>query len=198
MNKKHFENYYQILGLPDFASIEEVKRAFYKLAHKHHPDKGGNPEKFIKILKAYKILSDEEKKKQFDEYLSNYKSLNNITETEDVNQNINTISLKEPIISKIENIFGGMMFFLPFFTTLIALLKEYKKFSVGILLLTWVFGGIGFACSFLIFFILYGVYEYLKNFLKSSFVKLIILSMMFMCLFIFNFWFANRIVQGIE
>jgi len=62
MNKENFENYYQILGLPDFASIEEVKKAFRELGKKHHPDRGGDPEKFKKILEAYKILSDREKK----------------------------------------------------------------------------------------------------------------------------------------
>ncbi len=44
MYKNDFENYYQILGLPDFASIEEVKKAFRELAKKHHPDRGGDPE----------------------------------------------------------------------------------------------------------------------------------------------------------
>jgi hypothetical protein len=69
MNNNEFENYYQILGLPDLASIEEVKKAFRELAKKHHPDRGGDPEKFKKILEAYKVLSNPEEKERYDEIL---------------------------------------------------------------------------------------------------------------------------------
>lgn len=49
-------NNYQILGLSYGASKEEVKKAFRKLAHIHHPDKGGDPEKFKAINRAYQEL----------------------------------------------------------------------------------------------------------------------------------------------
>ncbi len=60
-------NYYEILGLPNSASIHEIKIAFRKLAKVYHPDKGsGNKEKFIKILKAYETLSNPNSKSTYD------------------------------------------------------------------------------------------------------------------------------------
>ena len=44
---------FDILGVSPDATLEEVKRAYKKLASKSHPDKGGDPEQFKKILKAY-------------------------------------------------------------------------------------------------------------------------------------------------
>jgi len=50
------KDYYQILGIPKSASGEEIKKAFYKLAHKYHPDKGGGDEsKFKEINEAIPI-----------------------------------------------------------------------------------------------------------------------------------------------
>jgi molecular chaperone DnaJ len=62
------KDYYKILGISRNASQEEIKRAYYRLAHKYHPDKGGDPEKFKEINEAYRVLSDPEKRKQYDMY----------------------------------------------------------------------------------------------------------------------------------
>jgi len=63
------KNYYKILGVSKNSSQEEIKKAYYKLAHKHHPDKsGGDEKKFKEINEAYQILSDKEKKSQYDSF----------------------------------------------------------------------------------------------------------------------------------
>jgi len=62
------KDYYQILGVARNASPEEIKKAYYKLAHKHHPDKGGDEKKFKEINEAYKVLSDKEKRSQYDRF----------------------------------------------------------------------------------------------------------------------------------
>ncbi len=62
-------DYYQILGISKNASPDEIKKAYYKLAHKYHPDKGGGDEKkFKEINEAYQILSDKDKKAQYDRF----------------------------------------------------------------------------------------------------------------------------------
>jgi len=62
------KDYYKILGISKNASSEEIKRAFFRLAQKYHPDKGGDPEKFKEINEAYQVLSDKEKKAQYDRF----------------------------------------------------------------------------------------------------------------------------------
>jgi|SRR3989339_815567 len=66
------EDYYKTLGIEKSADQEEVKKAYRKLAMKHHPDKNPNnreaEEKFKKISEAYAVLSDAEKRKQYDTY----------------------------------------------------------------------------------------------------------------------------------
>src|SRR3990167_5598525 len=63
------KDYYNILGIGKSASPEEIKRAFRELAHKHHPDKaGGNEQQFKEINEAYQVLSNPEKRKQYDQY----------------------------------------------------------------------------------------------------------------------------------
>lgn len=66
------KEYYKILEISETASSEEIKKAFRKLSMKYHPDtNGGAPdseEKFKKIQKAYSVLSDPEKKKNYDAF----------------------------------------------------------------------------------------------------------------------------------
>lgn len=59
-------NYYDILGVPKDANTDIIKKAYYKLAMKHHPDKGGDAELFKKIAHAYNILKDPVKRSQYD------------------------------------------------------------------------------------------------------------------------------------
>ncbi len=60
------EDYYKILGVSKTASKDEIKKAYRKLAHKHHPDKGGDEKTFKKISEAYHTLSDDNKRAQYD------------------------------------------------------------------------------------------------------------------------------------
>ncbi len=63
------KDYYSILGIQKTASEEEVKKAYRTLAHKHHPDKaGGNEAKFKEINEAYQVLSDKNKRAQYDRF----------------------------------------------------------------------------------------------------------------------------------
>jgi molecular chaperone DnaJ len=65
MNK----DYYEILGVSKTASKDEIKKAFHKLAHAHHPDKnGGDDKKFKEANEAYQVLSDDAKRAQYDQF----------------------------------------------------------------------------------------------------------------------------------
>jgi molecular chaperone DnaJ len=62
-------DYYNILGVDKKASKDEIKKAFHKLAHKYHPDKnGGDDKKFKEVNEAYQILSDGNKRAQYDQF----------------------------------------------------------------------------------------------------------------------------------
>ncbi len=63
------KDYYKILGVNKDATEEEIKKAFRKMAHAHHPDKaGGDEAKFKEVNEAYSILSDKNKRAQYDNF----------------------------------------------------------------------------------------------------------------------------------
>jgi DnaJ family protein A protein 2 len=59
---------YETLGVEKTATKKEIRKAYMKLSRTHHPDKGGDEHKFKEISAAYEILSDEEKREQYDKY----------------------------------------------------------------------------------------------------------------------------------
>jgi len=61
-------NLYGVLNVNEHDSIEKIKKSYKQLCIKHHPDKGGNPEKFQKISDAYRILSNRTYRMLYDEY----------------------------------------------------------------------------------------------------------------------------------
>lgn len=71
-----FRDYYETLGVSKTATDEEVKKAFRKLARKHHPDvnkdKATAEEKFKQLNEAYEVLGDPEKRKKYDELGANW------------------------------------------------------------------------------------------------------------------------------
>lgn len=62
------EKFYSVLGVPKSATDKEIKAAYKKSALKHHPDKGGDSEKFKEISRAYEVLQDKEKRQVYDLY----------------------------------------------------------------------------------------------------------------------------------
>lgn len=62
------KNYYKILGVPEKATLDEIKQAYRKKALIMHPDKGGDPENFKLLNEAYEILSDDGKRRNYDNF----------------------------------------------------------------------------------------------------------------------------------
>lgn len=60
------KNYYDALGVTETASDSEIKSAFRKLAAQHHPDKGGDANKFKEINEAYDTLKNTQKRQEYD------------------------------------------------------------------------------------------------------------------------------------
>jgi len=88
-------SYYDILDIQKDATPNDIKKAYRKLAIQHHPDKGGDTEEFKKIAEAYEILSNPDKKQQYD----NFGSVN-------MNANFNPMN----IFQEFEQMFQGDMF----------------------------------------------------------------------------------------
>ena len=67
------KDYYDLLGVSKTASEAEIKAAYRKMAHQHHPDKqGGDEAKFKEVNQAYQTLSDKDKRAKYDQFGSNY------------------------------------------------------------------------------------------------------------------------------
>ena len=69
------KDYYKVMGVPEGATAEEIKKVYRKLAREFHPDqnkeKPGAEERFKEISEAYTVLSDEKKRKEYDEQRRN-------------------------------------------------------------------------------------------------------------------------------
>jgi curved DNA-binding protein len=63
------KNYYEVLGVKNTASEDEIKKAFKKLARQHHPDAGGDEAKMKEVSEAYEVLSDDAKRQEYDTML---------------------------------------------------------------------------------------------------------------------------------
>jgi len=61
------EDHYALLGIAPTATLQEIRMKFRQLVVTEHPEKGGDPKKFAKLNKAYGVLSDQEKRRQYDE-----------------------------------------------------------------------------------------------------------------------------------
>ncbi len=62
------KDFYAILGVKKDASEDDIKKSFRRLAHEHHPDKGGDQQKFKDINEAYQVLGDAKKRATYDQY----------------------------------------------------------------------------------------------------------------------------------
>ena len=66
-------DYYKILGIDKNASAEDIKRAYRRLAHQYHPDRpSGDEKKFKEINEAYQTLSNQDKRRQYDQFGSGF------------------------------------------------------------------------------------------------------------------------------
>jgi len=61
-------DYYEVLGVEKKASEGDIKKAYRKLTMKHHPDKGGDDKKFHEIQEAYEVLSNKQKRQEYDQF----------------------------------------------------------------------------------------------------------------------------------
>lgn len=108
-------DYYEVLGLDKSASQDDIKKAFRKLAFQYHPDRNKEPdaeEKFKEISEAYAVLSDEQKKSQYDRFghagISGHYTQEDIFRGADFSSIFRDMGFGDDIFSRIfGSMFGG-------------------------------------------------------------------------------------------
>ena len=102
------KDYYKILNIDRNADTQSIKRAYRKLAMKYHPDVNKQKdaeEKFKELTEAYAVLSDKEKRRQYDSY--GYRSMNNYTQDELIKSvNMDNIFKGVKLIADLERNYG--------------------------------------------------------------------------------------------
>ena len=108
MNNSSNNSYYDILDVPESASLDEIKKAYRKLSMKHHPDRNGNSqestEKFQKISEAYEVLGDDDKKREYD--LTQKNPFFKMMSQGNMGMNMNMGSGTNPVDDLLASLFG--------------------------------------------------------------------------------------------
>ena len=100
-------DYYEILGVSKTTNKEDIKKAYKRLALEHHPDKGGDAEKFKEISEAYAVLTDDTKKQQYDQF--GHAGFDQRYSQEDIFRNVNFDDIFGEVFGRRGDIFD--MFF---------------------------------------------------------------------------------------
>ncbi len=107
-----FIDYYKILGIDKSASEADIKKAYRKLARKHHPDLNPNDEtakaKFQEINEANEVLSDPEKRKKYDKYGKDWKHADEFEKQSRSSQNNSSQFNDQDYSNFFESMFGNM------------------------------------------------------------------------------------------
>lgn len=98
---------YATLGVDKTASADEIKKAYRKLASKHHPDKGGDTKKFQEIQAAYETLGDEHKRAEYDAPKSSFRFGFRGSNFDDRNFDETNMEDMEDILRHLRTQFGG-------------------------------------------------------------------------------------------
>lgn len=80
------EDYYEVLDVPRDATVEEIKKSYHLKVLQLHPDKRGHddPKDFVRLNSAWKTLSDEQKRKEYDAMAEHQKTASNYPISEEV------------------------------------------------------------------------------------------------------------------
>lgn len=95
-------DYYKTLGVSKNASQDEIKKAYRKLASKHHPDRGGDTKKFQEIQVAYDVLSDTQRRAEYDNPMNQFSGFG---------PNSNSWTFRSGNPSDFEDLMNGFGFF---------------------------------------------------------------------------------------